>query len=118
MSQFEFLKADFSPVFAHARKAEQLALSDPRGACFYARLALETAIKWMYEADPSLRSPYDDALSALIHEPSFRQLVGQKPHLGVSLSSAPPPIPTRRCVPVCSSRLPRQHRAHPMIGSL
>ncbi|MGR3608892.1 MAG: DEAD/DEAH box helicase family protein [Sulfitobacter sp.] len=76
MSQFEFLKADFSPVFAHARKAEQLALSDPRGACFYARLALETAIKWMYEADPSLRSPYDDALSALIHEPSFRQLAG------------------------------------------
>lgn len=76
MSQFEFLKADFSPVFAHARKAEQLALSDPRGACFYARLALETAIKWMYEADPSLRSPYDESLSALVHEPSFRQLAG------------------------------------------
>ncbi len=76
MSQFEFLKSDFSPVFVHASKAEQLALSDPRGACFYARLALETAIKWMYEADPSLRSPYDDALSALIHEPSFRQLAG------------------------------------------
>lgn len=78
MSQFEFLKADFSPVFVHARKAEQLALSDPRGACFYARLALETAIKWMYDADPSLRSPYDDALSALIHEPSFRKLVGNR----------------------------------------
>ncbi|WP_281823925.1 DEAD/DEAH box helicase family protein [Jannaschia rubra] len=76
MSQFEFLKSDFAPVFAHAVKAEQLALSDPRGACFYARLALETAIKWMYEADPSLRSPYDDALSALIHEPSFRKLAG------------------------------------------
>ena len=76
MSQFEFLKVDFPAVFAHARKAEQLALSDPRGACFYARLALETAIKWMYEADPSLRSPYDDALSALIHEPSFRNLAG------------------------------------------
>lgn len=76
MSQFAFLKADFSAVFGHARKAEQLALSDPRGACFYARLALETAIKWMYEADPTLRSPYDDALSALIHEPSFRKLAG------------------------------------------
>ncbi len=76
MSQFEFLKGDFSPVFSHAEKAEQLALSDPRGACFYARLALETAIKWMYEADPSLRSPYDNALSALIHEPSFRRLAG------------------------------------------
>ena len=76
MSQFEFLRTDFSPVFAHAKKAESLALSDPRGACFYARLALETAIKWMYESDPALRSPYDDALSALIHEPSFRKLAG------------------------------------------
>ena len=53
-----------------------MALSDPRGACFYARLALETAVKWMYERDYSLRSPYDDALSALIHEPTFRSLVG------------------------------------------
>lgn len=76
MSQFDFLKADFSAVYVHASKAEQMAISDPRGSCFYARLALETAIKWMYEADPSLRSPYDDALSALIHEPSFRKLAG------------------------------------------
>jgi len=76
MSQFAFLRSEFSSIFAHARKAEELARSDPRGACFYARLALETAVKWMYEADPALRSPYDSALSALIHEPSFRELVG------------------------------------------
>lgn len=76
MSQFSFLSTDFDEVFQHAKKAEALALSDPRGSCFYARLALETAINWMYEADPSLRSPYDDALSALIHEPSFRELAG------------------------------------------
>ncbi|KKJ75634.1 restriction endonuclease subunit R [Kiloniella litopenaei] len=76
MSQFVFLRSEFAPVFSHAQKAENLALSDPRGACFYARLSLETAIKWMYESDPSLRTPYDHALSALIHEPSFRKLVG------------------------------------------
>ncbi len=76
MSQFAFLRSEFASVFSHAQKAENLALSDPRGACFYSRLALETAIKWMYEADPNLRSPYDDALSALIHEPSFRNLAG------------------------------------------
>ena len=76
MSQFAFLEFDFSIVFVHASKAEKLALSDPRGACFYARLALETAVKWMYDSDPSLRSPYDDTLSALIHEPSFRKLAG------------------------------------------
>jgi Domain of unknown function (DUF4145)/Type I restriction modification DNA specificity domain len=76
MSQFAFLQAEFSPVYDHARKAEGVALSDPRAACFYARLALETAVKWMYERDKALRTPYDDALSALIHEPSFRTVVG------------------------------------------
>jgi type I restriction enzyme R subunit len=76
MSQFAFLKDEFAPVYEHARKAEIMALSDPRGACFYARLALETAVNWMYQADGSLRSPYDNALSALIHEATFRKLVG------------------------------------------
>ena len=76
MSQFAFLQSEFSPVYDHARKAESAALSDPRAACFYARLALETAVKWMYERDKALRTPYDDALSALIHEPSFRRVVG------------------------------------------
>ena len=75
-NQFAFLKAEFTEVYNLARKAEVSALADPRGACFYARLALESAIKWMYANDPSLRSPYDTALSALIHEGSFRNLVG------------------------------------------
>ena len=76
MSQFAFLQAEFAPVFEYARRAEVAALADPRGACFYARLALETAVKWMYANDRSLRSPYDTALSALIHEGTFRTLVG------------------------------------------
>lgn len=76
MSQFAFLQAEFLPVFAHARQAETVALSDPRAACFYARLALETAIKWLYVSDKSLREPYEKTLSALLHEPTFRQLVG------------------------------------------
>jgi type I restriction enzyme R subunit len=76
MSQFAFLQSEFAEVYGLARKAETLALSDPRGACFHARLALESAIKWMYANDRSLRSPYDTALSALIHEGTFRALVG------------------------------------------
>ena len=76
MSQFAFLQPEFSPVHDHAQKAESVALSDPRAACFYARLALETAVKWMYERDKALRTPYDEALSALIHEPTFRAVVG------------------------------------------
>ncbi|MDE0878517.1 MAG: DEAD/DEAH box helicase family protein, partial [Sphingomonas bacterium] len=76
MSQFAFLKAEFEPVYELARKAEIAAISDPRGASFYARLALESAVKWMYDNDRTLRSPYDTALSALIHEGTFRSLVG------------------------------------------
>jgi type I restriction enzyme R subunit len=76
MTQFAFLQAEFAPVFEYARRAEVAALADPRGACFYARLALETAVKWMYANDRNLRSPYDTALSALIHEGTFRSLVG------------------------------------------
>lgn len=76
MSQFAFLQAEFSPVFEHVSRAETLARSDPRAACFYARLALETAVGWMYQHDGALRSPYDNALSALIHEATFLTLVG------------------------------------------
>ncbi|ODT00790.1 MAG: restriction endonuclease subunit R [Erythrobacter sp. SCN 62-14] len=76
MSQFAFLQAEFAEVYGLARKAETLALSDPRGSCFHARLALESAVKWMYAHDRSLHSPYDTTLSALIHEGTFRSLVG------------------------------------------
>lgn len=77
MSQFAFLQAEFAPVYEHARRAEVAALSDPRAACFYGRLALETAVKWMYSHDSALRKPYEETLSALIHEPTFRALTGE-----------------------------------------
>src|SRR3954468_12223770 len=76
-SQFAFLQPEFPEVFAHAAKAESLAQSDPRASCFYARLALEVAVKWLYAHDGSLRDPYETTLSARIHEPTFRTLVGQ-----------------------------------------
>ena len=75
-SQFHFLEQEFAAIFENARKAELMALSEPRGACFYARLALEVAVKWMYRHDGTLRSPYETTLSALIHEPTFRELAG------------------------------------------
>ncbi len=76
MTQFAFLQAEFPDIFALARKAEVSATTDARGACFHARLALEASVKWMYAHDRSLRSPYDTALSAMIHEGTFRALVG------------------------------------------
>ena len=76
MSQFAFLAAEFPEVFAHASRAETLALADARAACFYARLALEVAVGWLYDRDATLRDPYETTLSARIHEASFRRLVG------------------------------------------
>lgn len=76
MSQFSFLAADFPDLKEHAEKAEKLALSDPRGACFRARLALETAMKWLYRNEPALRQPYGRELAALIAEPTFTALTG------------------------------------------
>jgi len=54
------------------RVAEDLRLTDPRAACFYARRTLELAVNWLYRHDPALALPYDDNLGALLHDPGFR----------------------------------------------
>lgn len=69
MTQFSFLTADFPELLVHAKKAEAAALSDPRRGCFYARLTLDTALKWLYRSAPALRSPFCDKLTALFPEP-------------------------------------------------
>ena len=76
MSNFGFLQREWPVAFEAAVRAEAAALRDPRGACFYARRAMELAVRWLYEHDGSLKLPYDDSLSALLHEPSFRNGIG------------------------------------------
>lgn len=75
-SNFAFLAEQWPDLHASAARAESLALSDPRGACFYARRTLELAVRWLYEHDDSLKLPYDDSLNALLHEPTFRNGIG------------------------------------------
>jgi type I restriction enzyme R subunit len=77
MSNFTFLQGEWSAVFDAALRAEMAVHSDPRTACFYARRTLELAVAWAYKHDPSLKLPYQDRLSALIHEPSFKQAAGE-----------------------------------------
>lgn len=77
MSQFTFLEREWSAVFDAATKAEGAVQSDPRTACFYARRALELAVAWAYKHDAALQLPYQDNLSALLHEPSFKQAAGE-----------------------------------------
>jgi len=76
-SEFAFLAADFPEVLTHAVTAERAARSDPRAACFYARLALEVAVNWMFANDRALQAPFEATLAARIHEPTFRTAVGQ-----------------------------------------
>jgi type I restriction enzyme R subunit len=77
MRNFAFLQhPEWSFLFESASKAEELANTDARASCFYARRTLELAVAWLYKHDRSLRLPYQDNLSALIHEPTFRQTVG------------------------------------------
>lgn len=72
MTHFQFLEAEWSDVFEFAGKAEALAIVDPRVSCFYARRALELAVNWAYKFDRALKIRYQDNVSALIHEPTFK----------------------------------------------
>jgi len=75
-SNFVFLAEHWPQLHEAAVRAESLVMGDPRGACFYARRALELAVHWLYEHDDSLKLPYEDNLSALLHEPTFRNGIG------------------------------------------
>lgn len=77
MSNFDFLSSEWPDVHESATKAEAATLTDPRTACFYARRALESAVKWVYKADGTLHLPYQDNLSSLIHEPTFKRAAGE-----------------------------------------
>ncbi|PKH59411.1 restriction endonuclease subunit R [Halomonas sp. Choline-3u-9] len=75
MTNFAFLPREFSTVAESATRAEGYILGDPRAACFHARFALEAAVHWLYRHDAELRMPYDRNLGALLHEPSFKNLL-------------------------------------------
>lgn len=77
MSQFDFLSSEWKELHESATKAESLAIPDPRTACFYARRALELAVNWAFKFDRALKLPYQDNISALVHEPTFKQTAGE-----------------------------------------
>jgi type I restriction enzyme R subunit len=75
-SQFTFLQAEFRNVFGFAACAETLACTDPRGAALYCRLALESAVAWLYQHDGTLNKPSHPTLAALLAEPGIQALLG------------------------------------------
>lgn len=77
MSNFTFLAAEFPAVYEAAMEAERQAAVSPTAAAFFAGKAVEVAVKWAFRADPALKLPYQDNISALLHEPSFRRAAGE-----------------------------------------
>ena len=75
MSNFAFLPKEFNPISEAAATAEGHIMGDPRAACFHARFTLEAVVHWLYRHDNSLRMPYDRSLGALLHEPTFQNLL-------------------------------------------
>ena len=80
MTNFGFLQAEWPELFEAATKAEALVHTDARTACFYARRSLELVVAWLFKHDGNLKLPYQDNLSALIYEPTFRNTVGAAIH--------------------------------------
>ncbi|HEX5359677.1 MAG TPA: DEAD/DEAH box helicase family protein [Fluviicoccus sp.] len=76
MSNFSFLQPEWDFLHEAAHRAEKNIHNDPRTACFYARRGLELAVTWLYAHDKAFKQPYQDNLSALLFEPSFRAQVG------------------------------------------
>ena len=75
MSNFAFLPTDFRAIAESAIRAEGHIMGDPRAACFHARFTLEAIVHWLYRHDAALRPPYDQNLGALLHAPSFQNLL-------------------------------------------
>jgi len=76
MSNFAFLQTEWPDLHDAASKAEALAYPDARTACFHARRGLEVLVHWLYKHDAALKLPYQDNLSALLHEPTFKTTAG------------------------------------------
>jgi type I restriction enzyme R subunit len=77
MSNFAFLAQEFPTVHEAAVEAERQAGVSPTAAAFFAGKTVEVAVKWAFRADPDLKLPYQDNISSLLHEPTFRQSAGE-----------------------------------------
>ncbi|RYD89470.1 MAG: DUF4145 domain-containing protein, partial [Sphingobacteriales bacterium] len=77
MSNFTFLHLEWPALHETAAKAEALVHPDARTACFHARRGLEMLVHWLYRHDSTFSVPYQENLSALIHEPSFKKAAGE-----------------------------------------
>ncbi|HBI7044879.1 DEAD/DEAH box helicase family protein [Clostridium perfringens] len=74
---FEFLKGkkQFDGFSAQCFEAEKSIIVSPATCAILSRRALELAVKWVYGNDSEIVLPYQDSISSLIHNESFRELI-------------------------------------------
>ena len=76
-SNFDFLvgKEDYDYFALDAVEAERAMLVSPSASASLSRKAMEMAIKYIYAHDADVTMPYDDKLSTLMYEPSFKNIL-------------------------------------------
>lgn len=76
-TNFDFLKfkKQFNSFASSSIEAEKSLFVSPSTCAILSRRALELAVKWVYSFDNDLKLPYQDNISSLIHEPTFRQII-------------------------------------------
>lgn len=74
---FDFVKDKkiFSSFSNACLEAEKSILVSPATTAILTRRALELAVKWIYTFDNDLVLPYQDNISSLIHNESFKELI-------------------------------------------
>lgn len=77
MTNFGFLKEkdQFKSFISACFDAEKSLQISTVTTAILSRRALELAVKWLYSFDDDLKLPYDDRLSALIHEQTFKDII-------------------------------------------
>ncbi|WP_430489152.1 DEAD/DEAH box helicase family protein [Rossellomorea marisflavi] len=80
ISNFEFLKEkiQFESFASACLEAEKSLQVSPATCAILTRRALELAVKWLYASDCELKVPYQDNLSSLIHEQTFKSIIDEE----------------------------------------
>ena len=79
-SNFTFLQnnGNFSIFTSSCMEAEKSIASSPSACAILSRRALELSVRWLYSSDSSLKVPYQDNLSSLIHDRTFKDVIEPK----------------------------------------
>lgn len=77
-TNFYFLEQEWAIFYNRVTKAEAAVKTDPRASLFYARMALEVGISWMYTNDDELTLPFDKGLNNLMLQTEFKEQFNHK----------------------------------------